>query len=209
MNIKIIDNFLLNEDFNELCSINLKKITENQIMVYHNKIYKSGKIEIMECIGENLLKRLFQNYNEKALNILKELYPEKVNLYDYSEFHIIETGSNYKFPIHDDTPNKLLSGVVYLMPEKNSGTIFYKNKKGDDKKEIEWKRNRGVFFSRSEKKTWHSYEGDGNSNRIALVYNLMTTNIKEVSKIEKVSFIITLIRYKINPYLYRFFKFTI
>ena len=209
MNIKIIDNFLLNEDFNELCSINLKKITENQIMVYHNKIYKSGKIEIMECIGENLLKRLFQNYNEKALNILKELYPEKVNLYDYSEFHIIETGSNYKFPIHDDTPNKLLSGVVYLMPEKNSGTLFYKNKKGDDKKEIEWKRNRGVFFSRSEKKTWHSYEGDGNSNRIALVYNLMTTNIKEVSKIEKVSFIITLIRYKINPYLYRFFKFTI
>ena len=32
---------------------------------------------------------------------------------------------------------------------------------------------------------------------------------KEVSKIEKVSFIPTLLRYKINPYLYRFFKFTI
>ena len=143
------------------------------------------------------------------MDILNELYPEKVNLYDYSEFHIIETGSNYKFPIHDDTPNKLLSGVIYLKPEKNTGTLFYKNKKGDDKKEIEWKQNRGVFFSRSEKKTWHSYEGDRNSNRIALVYNLMTTNIKEVSKIEKVSFIPTLLRYKINPYLYRFFKFTI
>ena len=209
MNIKIVDNFLLSEDFNEICTINLKKIKENQIMVYHNKIYKNGKIEIAECIGENLLKRLLQNYNEIALNILKELYPEKVSLYDYSEFHIIETGSKYKFPIHDDTPNKLLSGVVYLMPEKNSGTFFYKNKKGDDKREIEWKQNRGVFFSRSEKKTWHSYEGDKNSNRIALVYNLMTTNIKEVSKIEKVSFIPTLLRYKINPYLYRFFKFTI
>lgn len=209
MNIKIIDDFLLNEDFNKLCTMNLKKIKENQIMVYHNKIDKSGKIEIAECIEENLLKRLFQNYHEKALDILNELYPEKVNLYDYSEFHIIETGSNYKFPIHDDTPNKLLSGVVYLMPKKNSGTLFYKNKKGDDKREIEWKQNRGVFFSRSEKKTWHSYEGDKNSNRIALVYNLMTTNIKEVSKIEKVSFIPTLLRYKINPYLYRFFKFTI
>ena len=32
---------------------------------------------------------------------------------------------------------------------------------------------------------------------------------KEVSKIEKVSFIPTLLRYKMNPYLYRFFKFTI
>ena len=120
-------------------------------MVYHNKIDKSGKIEVAECIEENLLKRLFQNYHEKALDILNELYPEKVNLYDYSEFHIIETGSNYKFPIHDDTPNKLLSGVIYLKPEKNTGTLFYKNKKGDDKKEIEWKQNRGVFFSRSEK----------------------------------------------------------
>ena len=209
MNLKIVDNFLLSKDFEELCTINLKKIKENQIIVYHNKIDKSGKIEIAECIEKNLLKRLFQNYHEKALDILNELYPEKVNLYDYSEFHIIETGSNYKFPIHDDTPNKLLSGVIYLMPEKNNGTLFYKNKKGDDKKEIEWKQNRGVFFSRIEKKTWHSYEGDGNSNRIALVYNLMTRNIREVSKIENVSYILTLIRYKINPYLYRFLKFTI
>ena len=82
MNIKIIDDFLLNEDFDKLCTINLKKIKENQIMVYHNKIDKSGKIEIAECIEENLLKRLFQNYHEKALDILNELYPEKVNLYD-------------------------------------------------------------------------------------------------------------------------------
>ena len=58
MNIKIVDNFLLSEDFSEICAINLKKIKENQIMVYHNKIYKNGKIEIAECIGENLLKRL-------------------------------------------------------------------------------------------------------------------------------------------------------
>ena len=50
-------------------------------------------------------------------------------MYDYSEFQIVETGANFVFPIHDDTPNKLLSGVVYLKPEYNSGTIFYENKK--------------------------------------------------------------------------------
>ena len=60
--------------------------------------------------------------------------PEKLSLYEYSEFHIIETGADYKYPIHDDTPNKLLSGVVYLKPSVNSGTSFYKNKKGDGKK---------------------------------------------------------------------------
>ena len=50
---------------------------------------------------------------------------------------------------------------------------------------IEWKQNRGVFFSRTERETWHSYEGDGISNRVALVYNLMTNNIKKVFEIEE------------------------
>ena len=92
---------------------------------------------------------------------------------------------------------------------KNTGTIFYSNKKGDDKQEIEWKINRAVFFSRSEKNTWHSYEGDGVSDRIALVYNLMTNKIKDVYKIEKKSFLFGQLRYKLNPVLYKYFKFTI
>ena len=74
---------------------------------------------------------------------------------------------------------------------------------------VEWKMNRAVFFSRSEKETWHSYKGDGKSNRVALVYNLMTKRIKDVYKIEKKSYLFGQFRYKINPYLYRFFKFTI
>ena len=149
------------------------------------------------------------NYHFKTLNLLKEISPSKANLYDYSEFHIIETGADYKFPIHDDTPNKLLSGVIYVKPENNNGTIFYKNKKGDGKKIIEWKMNRAVFFSRSERETWHSYKGDGKSNRIALVYNLMTNRIKDVYRIEKKSYLLGQLRYKLNPYLYRFFKFVL
>ena len=68
-----------------------------------------------------------------------------------SKYNVV-TSKNTKFPIHDDTPNKLLSGVIYLTPEENSGTIFYSSKKGENKKEIEWKQNRAVFFSRKEKK---------------------------------------------------------
>ena len=89
------------------------------------------------------------------------------------------------------------------------GHYFYDNKSGDNKKEIEWKQNRAVFFSREEKKTWHSYRGDGASNRIALVYNLMTKNIKEVSKIENNNYYFSMFRYKLNPYLYRLFGITI
>ena len=65
------------------------------------------------------------------------------------------------------------------------------------------------FFAREERNTWHSFEGDGKSNRLALLYNLMTTKIKEVYKIENKSFLISQLRNKINPYLYRYFKTTI
>ena len=209
MNYKIIDNFFDQEDFKKLENIKIPEINNDEIKIYHNKILREGTVKINECIERETLKLFHEKYHLKALNILKELFPEKIRLYEFSEFHIIQTGSKYKFPIHDDIPTKLLSGVVYLNPEKNKGTFFFDNKKGENKQIIEWKKNRAVFFSRKERETWHSYEGDGISCRIALVYNLMTSNIKEVCKIEKKSYLISMIRYKINPYLYRFFGFLI
>ena len=208
MNLKILDNFLEKKDLDDISSIQLEKINKNEIRVYHNSIDKNNNTK-GDCINSEILKRLHKNYHDKALSLLKELNPLKVKLYDYSEFHIIETGADYQFPIHDDTPNKLLSGVIYIRPEKNSGTIFYESKKGDGKKIIDWEINRAVFFSRIERETWHSYKGDGKSNRIALVYNLMTNRIKEVYNIEKKNYLLGQLRYKLNHYIYRFFKFTI
>lgn len=205
MQIEIIENFLDKEDFDNLCSLKLKKIQEDEISIYSNKIKQNNVIK-SECIPEEFLKKMNEKYHPVALRILKELNPKKIDLYEYSEFHVVETGAKYKFPIHDDIPNKLLSGVVYLSPNKNSGTFFYKNYKGDNKKEVEWKINRGVFFSRLERQSWHSYEGDGKSNRIVLVYNLMTSKIKEVMKIEKKNYLLSSFRTFVNPYLSKFFK---
>ena len=42
------------------------------------------------------------------------------------------------------------------------------------KTEVDWRLNRAVFFSRKERETWHSYQGDNKNDRIALVFNLMT-----------------------------------
>lgn len=205
--IKVIDNFLDKDDYNELSNFKFDNNFKNKFKVYHNEI-NDDKI-ICSSINENLLKRLHKKYFSKAIKILEELSPEKINLYDYSDFTIIITKKNSKFPIHDDTPNKLLSGVIYLYPEKNSGTSFHNDKNGSEKKTIEWKTNRAVFFSRREKETWHSYEGDGLNDRIALVYNLMTKRIREVYKIEKKSYLLGNLRFKINPYLFKFFKKTI
>jgi hypothetical protein len=208
INIKIIDNFLNVEDFKELCTLSVKLVKNDSIDVYNNYIHNNGLIK-GTSIRDESINRLFKNYHSKAIEILKELNPKKIDLYEYSEFHIVNTGKDYKFPIHDDTPNKLLSGVIYLSPKNNSGTIFYDNKRGDNKKEVEWLENRAVFFSRSEKKTWHSFQGDGVSSRLVLVYNLMTTKIKKVSEIEGSNYFFTKARYLINPTLYKYFKVNI
>ena len=206
--LKIIDNFLQASDFKKISKVALEKIGKKDIKVYHNSIVKN-KVLNSECINSDFLIELNKKYHLKAINILKKLNKEKVRLYDDFEFHIIETGSNCSFPIHDDTPNKLLSGVIYLKPNKNYGTSFFSSKNGKSKKIIPWKLNRAVFFSRKERESWHSYRGDGKSNRIVLVYNLMTKDIKGALKAEKKSYFVGNLRYKLNPYIYKFFNTTI
>lgn len=208
MKLKIIENFLKKEDLSYLCNMKLDNIEKNKIKVNHNTIDKMGNI-ISSCIKNEKMRQLQKNYHQKALNILEELCPKKVKLYDYSEFHIVNCGSEYKFPIHDDIPAKLLSGVIYLQPEINKGTIFYENKKGYGKHEVKWRVNRAVFFSRIERETWHSFESDGRNNRLVLVYNLMTKNIKSVYAVENKNYLFGILRSKINPYLHKYFNFII
>ncbi len=208
--IKIFDDFLEAEDLKEL-SIYAKNLNNDRnVHVFHNEIDINNKI-LNVSIDKGLLIRLNKKYLEKGMSILKELNEEKVSLVDYCDFTIIKTKKNKKFPIHDDTFNKLLSGVIYLYPENNIGTIFYNTKSGKDKNVTEWKINRGVFFSRTERETWHSYEADSNNDRITLIFNLMTkeNNLKKVLEIEKKNYFLGKLRYKINPYLYRYFDKTI
>ena len=204
--IKIIDNFLETEDLEEL-NIYAKNLNNDQdVHVFHNEIDINNKI-LNASIDKGLLIRLNKKYLEKGISILKELNEEKVSLIDYSDFTIIKTKKKKKFPIHDDTFNKLLSGVIYLYPENNIGTIFYNTKNGKDKNVTEWKINRAVFFSRIERETWHSYEANSDNDRIALIFNLMTKekNMKKVLDIEKKNYFLGKLRYKINPYLYQYF----
>ena len=205
--LKIIDDFLSKDDYQSLLNLDIRNKINKKFNIYHNEINDNGIIT--SSIDKQLIQKLHKSYHMKALSILKEINKDKAELYDYSDFTIIVTEKNSKFPIHDDTPNKLLSGVIYLSPEKNNGTFFYNDKKGSNKTNAEWKPNRGVFFSRKERNTWHSYEGDGKNNRVVLVYNLMTYKIKEVYKIEKKNFFFGNLRWKINPYLLEYFKFII
>ena len=73
---------------------------------------------------------------------------------------------------------------MYISPEYRNHVLQWQK---NDEKIIEWKKNRAVFFP-ERRGNWHSYEGDKKSNRTALVYNLMTEDIKEVCKIENKNF---------------------
>ena len=148
--LKIIDNFLNENDYKRLCDLNINKNVEKKFHVYHNEINDKGVIK--SVIDKSLLEDIHKNCHSKAMKILKEICPEKADLYEYSDFTIIVTSKNSKFPIHDDTPNKLLSGVIYLSPESNSGTIFYNSRQGENRTEIDWKTNRAVFFLQKRKR---------------------------------------------------------
>ena len=213
--VKAYDNFLNQEDYNELkefCRLNFslntneKSTGDKKFNIFDNKINDQGIIK--STIDPSFLKRLHRNYHQITMNILKELCPSKVKLYDYSNFSIEVTSKNSKFPIHDDIPSKLLSGVIYIYPENNNATIFYSSKKGENKKTIEWKQNRGVFFSRKERETWHSYESDGRNDRITLIYNLMTLQADKAVIEEGKNVFLSKLRHKLNPYFYTYFNKT-
>lgn len=121
--------------------------------------------------SKNFIEELYYSYQPKMLVMLNNLAPEKYIKLSFSELNIVSTGKNYVYPIHNDLEDKLLSVVIYISPEKNKGTFLYDSKSGSNKREIEWKPRRAFAFSRTDN-SWHSYESNGISNRVALVYNL-------------------------------------
>ena len=125
---KIIDNFLDKENFEKLKLLELESVPVNFTKVYHNEIDKNDKI-LKLSLDENLIRSIHKNHHNKIFKILEELDYEKSKLYEYSDISLIKCGKGYKFPIHDDTPNKLLSCVIYIYPNNNCGTILYENKK--------------------------------------------------------------------------------
>jgi len=202
---EIIDNFFENKDFNEIMreieKLNLEKIDGNHMFMANNRIYKDGSFKFINktfkrndykaptysnniSFSRELITKIHTRYFRILTSKLKEHYPEKLEIYDFSDLIISVTGKNKVFPPHYDHWEKILSVVIYLCPEKSIGTKLLISKNDKNSVEIEWKTNRALIFARKEDITWHTYNGDGIQNRICLVYNLCTLNSSAVHKIE-------------------------
>lgn len=84
---KIFNNFLEKSIFNKLIDIKYNEVNPNEAKVYNNRIDQKENI-INTIISKDLLKELNKNCHTKALEILKELCPKKIKVYEYSEFHL-------------------------------------------------------------------------------------------------------------------------
>ena len=82
--VKVLDNFLSEEDFNELCNLKIDQNINKEFNILHNEINNNGIIK--SSIDENLLKRLHKNYHSRAINILRELNEKKVDDIDIFKF---------------------------------------------------------------------------------------------------------------------------
>lgn len=91
INVKIIDNFLTNDDFNELCALDLKETKDSNIDVYNNYIDKNGLIKAT-VIKDTTINRLFKNYHSKAIELLKELNSKKFIYMNIQNFILLILG---------------------------------------------------------------------------------------------------------------------
>ena len=77
MNIKIIDDFLLADDFEKLCKLKLKRLKNNEIHVYHNEI-SGDKIIKNDLIEKDFLFHLNKKYTDKGFEILRSFVQKNV-----------------------------------------------------------------------------------------------------------------------------------
>lgn len=175
------DNFLKENHFNLLKEVSFNTDSLNW-EIYKHKIFLDNSVKITYKNNLNIASSvnplavedvldIHNTYHELMMHYLDKLCPQKVDKYKFTELNLVCTGKDYKFPIHNDSVDKLLSAVIYISPENNKGTILYENKEALTPIEVKWKQNRVFIFSRN-KDTWHSYESDNFNQRVTLVYNL-------------------------------------
>lgn len=173
MKMEIIDNFLEEEDFLSLCDLtkSLSPSFERETPFYLTK-HKHGHAH--KIASQHYVNNLVAKYQERLKKILDELAPHKSDLISYTQLQLQSTPPSFAYPPHLDSTAKLLSGVVYLLPSRSTGTLIHKSRYDKVGKEMPWSQNRALFFSRTPSKSWHSYKGDGKAMRWVFVMNLIT-----------------------------------
>ena len=157
----VVDNFLPQELLDEVMEIyNTYDITYTSTGVYSSSIREPLNFQIAEFAKKFIIKSF------DKLNV-----SNRQGSLDNIRNNIVFRNSKHQYHIHADSPQKLLSIVVYLVPEKADGTSIH-NIDQSYSHDVEWKINRALAFVPTET-TWHSINSKVFTDRITLNINVM------------------------------------
>lgn len=132
--------------------------------------------EVKDVKVENEVYRKWLDYDPTP-QIAEEInaFSERRHYGPYKKFiHFAVIPAGYVHPEHDEAEFKIMSGIVYLAPEKNLGTtlVDYRTpgpNEGDlyEKITLDWKPNRLMTFCGLTDITWHYYS----STDVRYTYN--------------------------------------
>ena len=132
-NYVLVDNFIERETFNRLKNqiFSLKLVLDKQNRDFRTiiRFSKDGKIIDSEGVTLDVFKEIFEQINQDSLEMLKNLAPKKLSLYDYSEIRIQKAPKLYDSGPHTDFTQKLLSTVTYIYIQKKEKELFYTKEK--------------------------------------------------------------------------------
>tara|TARA_B100000035_G_scaffold68160_1_gene55695 strand:- start:1630 stop:2160 length:531 start_codon:yes stop_codon:yes gene_type:complete len=155
----VIDDYYPTEVFDRLLEYSKKKLKDNGFGSdgrFRMRFERDPDLD--EILKDNLISNEFFKYFTDHRE-----YNEDCNVYTELSGII----GPYRYKLHSEAPNKLMSLVVYLGPEDNRGTrLFDKDKKFV--KEIEWKPNRAMLFCGEDDVTWHDYLCDKGKFRMTI-----------------------------------------
>lgn len=147
-NSLITDDFLDQSDLENIIAV-AKKFDTPEPKMRH--VIREGIVDVIDT----------QYYCEKYRKKLTDIY------YDLNGFPcpkytvsmcLTLTGRGYVHKAHCDAPHKLLSSVVYISPEHETGTYYNEDDTMDwNSPEAPWKVNRAFSFSAKQGVTWHRF----------------------------------------------------
>lgn len=154
----IIDDYYEPHVFEEILNEGKKFLAKNVDKNTRKQEFQNPDNSILkECINSRLL-------DESYFDVLTDHRPYSC-LNPYWELNFLR--GPFSYPIHDESPRKVLSCVVYVGPEQNAGTSLY-DKDKNFVKEVTWKPNRALVFAAQDGVTWHDYTCPRGSLRITI-----------------------------------------
>lgn len=132
--------------------------------------------EVYNDIGQEAY-NIIMDANTKLLDNVRSMvhqypyYRKYDKIVSLPHFHLLPPNSGW-MKVHDESHDKISSIVVYLQPDKSTGTTLFKtNDRNSERKEIDWKPNTAMMFCGQKKVTWHDFR-TLDAPRITLNYML-------------------------------------